>query len=95
MKLASIRTLIAAATGALVLALGSVAATPEPLEADDCDGPGDVVCNKNESCLTVLFYRQCTTTYDYYPPDDEEEDEAGGEEGDDEGDEEDSHETVA
>ncbi len=24
-------------------------------------------CRTNESCIWILFYKQCTTTYDYYP----------------------------
>ena len=25
------------------------------------------VCWQNESCVDILFYKQCTTTYKYYP----------------------------
>ena len=25
------------------------------------------VCWQNESCVDILFYQQCTTTYKYYP----------------------------
>ncbi len=25
------------------------------------------VCWQNESCVNILFYKQCTTTYKYYP----------------------------
>ena len=66
MELLSIRSLMMAAAGSLVLALGSAATGPEPLEAGDCGGPGEQVCQKDESCAWFIFYEHCTTRYDYY-----------------------------
>ena len=73
MEIMGIRTLIMAGAAGLVMALGSAATNPEPLEADDCSGPGSVVCKSNESCINILFYSQCTTNYDYWNEDEEEE----------------------
>lgn len=66
MKLFDIRALILAGAASLVLAVGSMASGPAELEAAICDGPGTVLCQKNEMCADFIFYTHCTTNYDYY-----------------------------
>lgn len=72
METVSIRTLVLGGAVTLLLAVASVVTGPEPLEAEDCDGAGQVICKENESCVNILFYQQCTTEYEYYEGDEEE-----------------------
>jgi hypothetical protein len=52
---------------ALVLALAlQGTGRAQALEASACGGTGQVVCKQNESCVNIIFYKQCTTTFDYY-----------------------------
>jgi hypothetical protein len=50
----------------LAAALAFVAAPDSQLSASECGGPGGQLCKENESCAGFIFYRQCTTTYDYW-----------------------------
>jgi hypothetical protein len=50
----------------LAAALAFLAAPDSRLQASDCGGPGTTLCKVNESCVRFLWYRQCTTTYDYW-----------------------------
>jgi len=51
----------------LAAALAFVAAPDGDLGASSCGGFRGQVCTANESCLNILFYKQCTTRYSYYP----------------------------
>lgn len=42
------------------------AAPDTSIAAAECGGHGEVLCKQNESCAGILFFRQCTTTYDYW-----------------------------
>lgn len=42
------------------------AAPDTQIAAAECGGPGTVICKENEACVGILFFRQCTTTYDYW-----------------------------
>lgn len=46
-----------------------LAASPEPraAQSDGCGGYNGKLCTTNESCLSIIFYKQCTTKYTYYP----------------------------
>lgn len=53
----------------LLVAVLLLAAAPAPREAiaarcGDGDGP---ICTKNESCVWIIFFKQCTEKYTYYP----------------------------
>ncbi|TVR51298.1 MAG: hypothetical protein EA421_15945 [Gemmatimonadales bacterium] len=50
----------------LAAALAFLAAPDGQLAASECGGPGTQVCKSNESCLNIIFYRQCTTRTDYW-----------------------------
>lgn len=54
---------------AFLLSAILLAASPEPRAAEegDCGANEGNLCWENESCLWLLFYRQCTTKYRYYP----------------------------
>jgi hypothetical protein len=60
-RLRPLAALIAVAVGLALAAL-----RPPGLEASTCGGPGKYVCKINQSCATILFFKQCTTTYDYW-----------------------------
>ncbi len=47
-------------------AMAFMAAPSAQIQAAECGGPGTSVCKTNESCLSIIFYRQCTTVYDYW-----------------------------
>lgn len=47
-------------------ALAFLGAPSAPIAAYECGGPGQQECKRNESCLNILFYKQCTTTIDYW-----------------------------
>jgi hypothetical protein len=55
--------------GAFTVAVLVLAAAPAEPRAEEtlCGSYDGNVCQKNESCIWILFYRQCTTTYRYYP----------------------------
>jgi hypothetical protein len=43
------------------------AVTPDTrIAAAECGGPGTSLCKTNEACAHFIFFRQCTTEYDYY-----------------------------
>lgn len=53
----------------IMLLAGSLAfiSTPDSrIAASSCGGVGAKLCKENMSCVSIIFYRQCTTTYDYY-----------------------------
>jgi hypothetical protein len=54
--------------GAMALAIGP----SDQLQASTCGGPGEDLCKENTSCVSIIFYSQCTTTFDYYSTDDDE-----------------------
>lgn len=49
-------------------ALAFLGAPSSQISATTCGGPGVVLCKENQSCLNILFYKQCTTRYDYWAP---------------------------
>jgi len=54
----------------VMLLAGSLAFATTPdsrISAASCGGVGQVLCKTNTSCVSIIFYSQCTTTYDYYP----------------------------
>lgn len=45
-----------------------LSAPPAPrAAATDCGAYQGSVCWQDESCINILFYKQCTTKYKYYP----------------------------
>lgn len=46
-----------------------LAASPSPQAAAEAPcGPNDgQLCWSDESCINIIFYKQCTTRYRYYP----------------------------
>lgn len=55
---------------AFVVAAGAYLASPDAPQAaaSSCSGLNSgKVCWQNESCVDILFYKQCTTTYKYFP----------------------------
>lgn len=57
--------------GVFLLAAMLLAVSPEPrLAASDCGANSGNLCKETTSCAWILFFRMCTTTYDYYPSDD-------------------------
>lgn len=50
---------------AFALAVGGPA--PRQAIASNCGENSGNLCKKNESCLWILFFKQCTETYYYYP----------------------------
>ncbi len=64
-----------ASVASLVLALSLHLAVPSlpRAEAADCGANDGQVCWQNQSCINILFYKQCTTTYKYYPKNQESE----------------------
>lgn len=61
--------LIAGATTFLASTALFLAVPGQPHAAtSSCNGTNTgKVCWQNESCVDILFYQQCTTTYKYYP----------------------------
>ncbi len=61
--------LIAGATTFLISTALFLAVPGQPQAAtSSCNGTNTgKVCWQNESCVNILFYKQCTTTYKYYP----------------------------
>ncbi len=61
--------LIAGATTFLASTALFLAVPGQPNAAtSSCSGTNTgKVCWQNESCVNILFYKQCTTTYKYYP----------------------------
>ena len=55
----------------LAAALAFLGAPDSRIAAAECGGPGEVLCKENEACAGILWFRQCTTTFDYYQTDDE------------------------
>lgn len=54
----------------LLMAMGLYLAVPGQPQAaaTSCSGSNTgKVCWENESCVEMLFYNQCTTTYKYFP----------------------------
>ncbi len=66
MKRQRLRTLVVTGAAGLFLALGGLALEAPSLEASSCGGPGEYLCKENTSCAGILWFRQCTTTYDYW-----------------------------
>ena len=55
---------------AFLAAAGAYLVSPASPQAaaSSCSGMNSgKVCWQNESCVDILFYKQCTTTYKYYP----------------------------
>ncbi len=52
-------------------ALAFLGAPDTRVEAATCGGPGEQLCKENASCATFIFWRHCTTTYDYWNSDEE------------------------
>lgn len=50
----------------LAAALAFMAAPDGQLAAAGCGGGGTQVCKVNESCISIIFFRQCTTRTDYW-----------------------------
>jgi hypothetical protein len=61
--------LIAGATTFLASTALFLAVPAQPsAQTSSCSGTNTgKVCWQNESCVDILFYKQCTTTYKYYP----------------------------
>ena len=61
--------LIAGATTFLASTALFLAVPAQPrAQTSSCNGTNTgKVCWQNESCVNILFYKQCTTTYKYYP----------------------------
>ncbi len=51
----------------LAAALAFLAAPDGQLAASDCGANRGKECTRNESCLNILFFKQCTTRFTYYP----------------------------
>lgn len=47
-------------------ALAFTIAPGEQLQASSCGGDGVSLCKTNTSCISIIFYRQCTTKRDYW-----------------------------
>ncbi|TVP56824.1 MAG: hypothetical protein EA351_07295 [Gemmatimonadales bacterium] len=56
----------------LAATVAFLGAPSSQIAAATCGGPGEVLCKTNEACAGILFFRQCTTTYDYWQSDEEE-----------------------
>jgi hypothetical protein len=54
---------------AFLLSTLLLAASPSPQTAAEapCGPNNGNLCWSDESCLNILFYKQCTTKYRYYP----------------------------
>ena|GEM_PF-1479717 len=54
---------------AFLLSTLLLAASPSPQTAAEAScGPNDGnLCWSDESCASILFFKQCTTKYKYYP----------------------------
>lgn len=46
-----------------------LAASPQPQAAADadCGAYGGNLCWENQSCVSIIFFKMCTTKYKYYP----------------------------
>lgn len=42
------------------------AAPDTSIAAAECGGAGTSLCKQNEKCAWWVFYRHCTTTFDYW-----------------------------
>lgn len=58
-------------------ALAFLGAPDTRISAAECGGPGEILCKEHEECAWIMFWRACTTKYDYWQADEEEPD--GGE----------------
>lgn len=56
---------LAAPLAAVTLFVASPA--PRQATASSCGENNGPMCRKNESCISIIFFKQCTTKYDYYP----------------------------
>jgi hypothetical protein len=50
----------------LVGALAFMAAPASNVAASDCGANEGHLCWDNESCINIIFYKQCTTKYKYW-----------------------------
>lgn len=50
----------------LVGALSFMAVPPANVAASECSSGGTEECLKNESCLSVIFYKMCSTRTYYW-----------------------------
>lgn len=50
----------------LVGALAFMAAPASNVAASDCGANGGQLCWDNQSCINIIFYKQCTTKYKYW-----------------------------
>ena len=48
------------------IALAGLSTSSQRLSAEECGGPGDILCSETEACVGWFWGRICTTTYDYY-----------------------------
>lgn len=47
-------------------ALAFMAAPATNVAASDCGAHGGELCWENQSCVNIIFYKQCTTKYKYW-----------------------------
>lgn len=40
--------------------------SPEALQAAECEGPGEILCEEHESCVSLIFAKFCSKEYEYY-----------------------------
>lgn len=50
----------------LLLGGALLAENPEALQAAECEGSGDILCEVHESCVSLIFAKFCSTEYEYY-----------------------------
>ena len=69
MKRRVLKSKALAGLATLLLAGGLLVGAPAPRQAvaSSCGENRGRLCKTNKSCVYLLFFSQCTTTYDYYP----------------------------
>ncbi|MFQ5680233.1 MAG: hypothetical protein ACE5HP_12350 [Gemmatimonadota bacterium] len=65
----SISSRLLAGLATLLMAAGLLVGTPAPRQATaaGCGENEGNLCRKNEACIWIIFFKQCTEKYDYYP----------------------------
>lgn len=61
------RRLLRLAAPLAAVALFVASPTPRQATASACGENNGPVCRTNESCVWIIFFKMCTTKYDYYP----------------------------
>jgi hypothetical protein len=51
---------------AVVLLIATAPAEPRA-QAGSCGANDGNICQQDEQCVWILFYKRCTTNYKYYP----------------------------